>query len=60
MLANANVMQNFFLTQEILISTPTDITYEILVFEHYKQLLTILDTKLNQITTLEEDIEKLD
>lgn len=59
MVKNTNAMQNFFIMQEILISTPTDILYEIMIFEHYKKLLEILDVRMNQKTTLEDDIKEL-
>lgn len=52
-------MQNVFLMHEVLMSTPTDLLYEKHVFEHYLQILTHTDKKINDVTTLEEDLALL-
>ena len=56
---NANVMQNFFIMQEVLISTPSNILYEKMVLEHYLELLNILDASMNRASTLEDDCKTL-
>ena len=52
---DANAMQNIFLMQEVMISTPTDLLFEKYVLDHYLEILTHLDERANSVTTLEDD-----
>ena len=44
---------------EVLLTTPTDLLYEKFVFENYLKILTHTDKKMNDVTSLEEDLRIL-
>ena len=52
-------MQNLFLMQEVMLSTPTDLLYEKHIFELYFAILNIIETKMTTETTLEDDLNLL-
>ena len=60
LISNTNAMQNIFLMQEVMISTPTDLLYEKHVLDHYLQILAFIGKKINDTTTLDEDLEMLE
>ena len=46
--------------KKILMTKPTNLFYEMYVFNFYEQTLIYLQTELNKVTTLEEDLELLE
>ena len=52
-------MQNLFLMQEVMLSTPSDLLYEKYIFETYLAILNIVYTKMTSETTLEDDLNLL-
>ena len=55
-----NAMQGVFLHPDVLLSKPTDLVFEQYVFEQYFGILIILDTRMNSVTTFEEDLKLLE
>ena len=46
--------------KKILMTKPTNLFYEMYVFNFYEQTLIYLQTELNKVSTLEEDLELLE
>ena len=59
MVKKPNAMQNLFLMQDVMLSTPSDLLYEAYVFEQYLLILERIDQRMNSQTTLEEDLKLL-